>query len=80
MEQAIYNMMYKTRDELQEEIKQDRLKALEWFTDHAEEVSNKYWEVNGEYLGKTFFIDNVDDDELADFILDYFEEEIDGNN
>lgn len=82
MEQAFNNMMYKTRDELQKELEEERRKALDWLqeTDSWEEVSEKYWEEYGDTLGKNFFIDNLDDDELADFILDYFEEEIDGNN
>ncbi len=63
-------------DKIERENEEERRKALDWIqdTDSWEEVSEKYWEVNGDHLGKEFYIDNLPDDELADFILTYFDD------
>ena len=72
MEQALYNAMYKTS----EELKQERMKALDWYTENWEKVTDAYWNEYGETLSKNFYIDNLPDDELADFILANFDEEV----
>lgn len=77
-EQAFYNMTHKTIEEIEKELEEERMKALDWLqeTDSWEKVSEKYWEEYGDTLGKEFYIDNMNEDDLADFCLQHFEEEI----